>query len=62
MIQIDIPMPKNCTECPCSDYDDIMDECGCNINAEIWRIPYDAAREKRDDRCPLKELPKEENK
>lgn len=64
MIQIDIPMPESCSQCPCHDYDDIMDECSCNIEPEIWRIPEYIATVKRDERCPLKEVlepPKEKN-
>lgn len=57
MIQIDMEMPKCCVECPCCDHEEIMDECYCNIDAAIMRIPYDVASEKRDDRCPLKEVP-----
>ena len=57
MIQIDIPMPESCSQCPCHDYDDVMDECSCDIDAEIWRIPEYIAMAKRDERCPLKEVP-----
>jgi hypothetical protein len=57
MIQIDIPMPKSCSQCPCHDYDDVMDEYSCNVDAEIWRIPECVAIEIRDERCPLKEVP-----
>ena len=57
MIQIDIPMPECCAECPCSELDEIMDEFSCNIVAEIFRIGEEDARAKRHEKCPLKEVP-----
>lgn len=57
MIQIDMPMPKNCYDCPCSTFDDIMDEVECNIVNDAWFIPEETAKKGRLNNCPLKEVP-----
>ena len=57
MIQIDIPMPENCYDCPCSTFDDIMDEVECNIVNDAWFIPEETAKKGRLNNCPLKEVP-----
>lgn len=44
MIQIDIPTPKNCYDCPCSTFDDVMDEVECNIVNDAWFIPEETAK------------------
>ena len=50
MIQIDMPMPKNCAECPC--YGLIVFENGCNITGhEFTHNMFDG----RAEDCPLKE-------
>lgn len=53
MIQIDMEMPKNCDECPCS-YDYIY----CMVGKK--KIDLETSGEKRMDFCPLKEV-KDEN-
>lgn len=57
MIQIDIPMPKNCYDCPCGTFDDIMDEVECNLVNDAWFIPEETAKKERLNNCPLKEVP-----
>lgn len=58
MIQIDIPMPNCCTECPCCEFEDIMKEYECNLT-DVFRIAEEDARAKRHEKCPLKEVPEE---
>lgn len=57
MIQIDMPMPKNCYDCPCGTFDDIMDEVECNLVNDAWFIPEETAKKGRLNNCPLKEVP-----
>ena len=51
MIQIDIPMPKRCAECPCFD-DTVYGKC--NVK-DIWLGAEDGAwfSERRPSWCPL---------
>ena len=54
MIQIDIPMPKNCGECPiCNEY--LM--CGVPCNGRGWgeNDVSDYFTNGRPEWCPLKE-------
>lgn len=54
MIQIDIPMPTNCCDCPCCH-----DGCDCTAIPEARHIEDDEREhimEKRMDWCPLKEV------
>ena len=56
MIQIDIPIPKNCGECPiCNEY--LM--CGIPCNGRGWgeNDVSDHFTNGRPDWCPLKEQP-----
>ena len=56
MIQIDIPMPKNCGECPiCNEY--LM--CGVPCNGRGWgeNDVSDYFTNGRPEWCPLKEQP-----
>lgn len=50
MIQIDIPMPENCAQCPC--YGLIMFENACNITMHKFTHNMFDGRAKD---CPLKE-------
>lgn len=55
MIQIDIPMPKNCGECPiCNEY--LM--CGVPCNGRGWGEDdvSDYFGDGRPEWCPLKEV------
>lgn len=57
MIQIDIPMPKNCHDCPCVTFDDILDEIKCYMTNDICVIPEETAKKGRLNNCPLKDVP-----
>ena len=51
MIQIDMPMPKSCTECPCNN-----DFINCGVTGRNFYKDGNAeALDKRPDNCPLKE-------
>lgn len=55
MIQIDMPMPKNCGECPlCNEY--LM--CGVPCNGRGWgeNDVSDYFSDSRPEWCPLKEV------
>ena len=49
MIQIDIPMPENCSECPC------MYDC-IRCQAAERSLDYATFDEKRPEWCPLVEV------
>lgn len=51
MIQIDKPMPENCTDCPCAGYDGWHLACGLDIMSEMNYPDY-----QRPSWCPLKEV------
>lgn len=54
MIQIDIPMPERCSECPCFD-DTVYGKC--NV-LDRWLSASDGAwfSDTRPEWCPLKEV------
>ena len=49
-ILLNLPMPKNCDECPCND-----DNWRCGATGEYF--DYDDMYAKRRDDCPLIEVP-----
>lgn len=51
MIVLDIPMPKNCHDCPCWDYE----ECECQIVQEEEHYPAEVSitSEYRLTKCPI---------
>ena len=52
MIQIDVPMPKNCSECPCNN-----DFINCGVNGKNFYEDGNAdALDKRPEWCPIKEV------
>ena len=60
MIQINIPLPKTCSDCPIAHIEE-------DINATYYydckfiNIPmYDSARRKRHRDCPLREVKEKE--
>lgn len=57
MVQIDIPMPRSCADCPLFNaYDFDIGYCGKTTSL----IPMNTFDEKRLNDCPLKEVKDEE--
>ena len=52
-VKIEMEMPKGCADCPCSDFDDIMDEIYCRVKDDIPIMPYEDFKETRHELCPL---------
>ena len=53
MIQIDIPMPKRCADCPCFNYDLLCCRALKQAAFSLVETDYD---ESRFNRCPLQEV------
>lgn len=52
MIQIDVQMPKNCSECPCNN-----DYMNCGVTGtSFYNEEEKDPLETRPDWCPLKEV------